>query len=327
MELAAEQPPTEAGLRAAKYKPEGEASDNLYICGLPTEFDTDSTQQFFSAIGQVLQCKSFGHGYALVRFSSIAEAVTVKNSLTGQKPIGCIKPLTITFAISAKKDDWHCPRCGDLQFQKNSQCRMCGCPRPKAGDPPPGAPPGSGGADEGGDWKCPSCGDLQFKRNLTCRLCGTPSPGQSSGAVPASVGTLPVFGKVAKGKGKVASPYGDKGKGKDGKDKGGPMCSMSTFIEELVAGGLPGGDFDFTVNSVYVGGLPPDTTSHNLYEIFATFGAMPPRGAKIQPNAIGECAGFGYINFMERRCADMAVLALNGIQLPDGQQLEVRIAG
>lgn len=115
------------------------------------------------------------------------------------------------------------------------------------------------------------------------------------------------------------------GKGKESFQKGGAMCNMAEFIEELVAGGLPGGDFDFNKNLVYVGGLPPDTTSHNLYEIFATFGAMPPRGARIQPNASGECAGFGYVNYIERHSADMAVLALNGISLADGQSLEVRM--
>lgn len=29
--------------------------------------------------------------------------------------------------------DWNCPRCKDLQFARNSQCRMCGCPKPDAG--------------------------------------------------------------------------------------------------------------------------------------------------------------------------------------------------
>lgn len=29
--------------------------------------------------------------------------------------------------------DWHCPRCKDLQFARNAQCRMCGCPKPEQG--------------------------------------------------------------------------------------------------------------------------------------------------------------------------------------------------
>jgi len=29
--------------------------------------------------------------------------------------------------------DWHCPKCKDLQFARNKQCRMCGCPKPESG--------------------------------------------------------------------------------------------------------------------------------------------------------------------------------------------------
>jgi predicted RNA-binding Zn-ribbon protein involved in translation (DUF1610 family) len=313
---------------------DGTPSDNLYICGLPSEFDTNSVQQFFSAVGNVIQCKSFGHGYALVRLSCLEESSKVKAILNGQKITGCAKPLVITYATSEKKDDWYCPRCGDLQFQKNSQCRMCGSQRPKQGEavvlantdmatgpPPPGLPHYA----EDGDWKCLKCGDLQFKRNLSCRLCGTPAPGQPGAPDPATT-PPPTFGK-AKGKGSKggkivgggASPYSGKAK-----SKGGALCSMAEFIQDLVRGGLPGGDFDYEKNTLYVGGLPPDCKNRNLYEIFATFGPMPPRGARAQLNTTGDCAGFGHVNFLESSAADMAILALNGIQLADGQQLEVR---
>jgi len=29
--------------------------------------------------------------------------------------------------------DWYCPKCRDLQFARNRQCRMCGCPKPEGG--------------------------------------------------------------------------------------------------------------------------------------------------------------------------------------------------
>mmetsp|Transcript_25610 Transcript_25610/g.76381 ORF Transcript_25610/g.76381 Transcript_25610/m.76381 type:complete len:251 (+) Transcript_25610:99-851(+) len=29
--------------------------------------------------------------------------------------------------------DWNCPKCKDLQFARNKQCRMCGCPKPEGG--------------------------------------------------------------------------------------------------------------------------------------------------------------------------------------------------
>mmetsp|Transcript_85503 Transcript_85503/g.238647 ORF Transcript_85503/g.238647 Transcript_85503/m.238647 type:complete len:322 (+) Transcript_85503:109-1074(+) len=33
----------------------------------------------------------------------------------------------------AMPGDWNCPKCRDLQFARNKQCRMCGTPKPEAG--------------------------------------------------------------------------------------------------------------------------------------------------------------------------------------------------
>jgi len=271
---------------------EGAPSDNLYVSGLPDEFDNSSVQQFFGAIGNVVQCKSFGNGYALVRFSSADEATNVKTSLTGQKPVGCAQPLRLTYAQSSEKKDWVCPRCGDLQFQKNTQCRLCGCPRPQ------GAGPGE---------------------------VAVATPGaEGTVLAPQNLAMLPSFGKAAKGKGKVggSSPYGG-GKGKGIKD--GPKCSIQDFIDELIVGGLPGGDYNPEANCVYVGGLPKDTTTKHMYEIFAAFGSIPPRGTRVDTSLEGECSGFGFVNFNEAASAEMAVMALNGIVLNDGQTFEVRM--
>jgi len=313
---------------------DGAPSDNLYCAGLPEEFDSESVQQFFGAIGNVQQVKSFGHGYALVRFSSLEEATTVKMSLNGQKPIGCSKPLCLTFAQSEKKIDWKCPRCGDMQFQKNTQCRLCGCPRPQSGGAEKGmeisaSGDAAGGPKyaEGGDWTCSKCGDLQFKKNVVCRLCGNPAPGADS-SLPPPLAQLPVFGKALNaGKGSVGkgdSPYGVKG-GKGFMAKDGPKCCIQDFIDELVVGGLPGGMYDPELNCIYVGGLPEDTEPMHLYQIFAAFGPIPPRGARVDQDVDGKCSGFGFVNFMEAAGADMAVMALNGIQLTDGVKLEVRM--
>lgn len=322
---------------------EGEPSDNLYIMGLPEGFDTDSVQQFFSAIGSVQQCKSFGYGYALVRFSSLQEAQLVKNSLSGQQPAGCVKPLVITYAQSTKKNDWRCPACGDLQFQKNAACRMCNTPRPtdgtgtvgetgeicqffakagwcKHGDgcrhshvsPAPGETGLPAYADSG-DWTCTQCGDLQFKKNKSCRLCGSPPP---------APGESPAFGK-AKGKGAgAAGPYPLANLAK-GCGKGKEMCTAEAFINELIVGGLPGGDHDHTLNLIMVAGLPVDCTDEHLYQVFATFGAVPPNGARIESDGTGQCNGTAAVNFLEATSADMAVMALNGIQLANGLKMRL----
>jgi len=258
-----------------KDKGEGEPSDNLYIMGLPKEFDTESVQQFFGAIGNVVQCKSFGHGFALVRFASLQEATMVKTSLHGQKPIGCEEPLTISYSLS-KKADWYCPKCGDLQFQRNTTCRQCGQVRDETAIPADG---------------------------------NMPPPGQKGA------------GKGFPGKGK-AGPY--MGEGGKGKGKGGPMCTIDAFVTELISGGLPGGDQSLDMNCICVSGLPADTTMINLYEIFTTFGPLLPRGARVDEGLDGQCTGTGYVSFVESSCADMAVLALNGIQLAGGKQLVIQ---
>jgi len=33
-----------------------------------------------------------------------------------------------------KPGDWICPQCQDLQFARNSECRLCSAPRPTEGD-------------------------------------------------------------------------------------------------------------------------------------------------------------------------------------------------
>eukprot|EP00930_Biecheleria_cincta_P044536 TRINITY_DN30643_c0_g1_i1.p1 TRINITY_DN30643_c0_g1~~TRINITY_DN30643_c0_g1_i1.p1 ORF type:complete len:523 (+),score=87.49 TRINITY_DN30643_c0_g1_i1:72-1640(+) len=84
----------------------------------------------------------------------------------------------------SREGDWYCPKCGDLQFAKNRQCRKCGEKNPDpAAQPVPGsmlrALPAfhghgaAGAAEKPGDWYCNNCGDLQFARNLQCRKCGT----------------------------------------------------------------------------------------------------------------------------------------------------------
>lgn len=98
--------------------------------------------------------------------------------------------------------DWICPRCSDLVFARNDQCRRCSTPRPtSAGGQLTNsvnahtksvndwnnsqkvklenggivlAPTSSNlQTPRAGDWICPSCGDLQFARNTACRRCGS----------------------------------------------------------------------------------------------------------------------------------------------------------
>eukprot|EP00929_Paragymnodinium_shiwhaense_P086449 TRINITY_DN4696_c0_g1_i1.p1 TRINITY_DN4696_c0_g1~~TRINITY_DN4696_c0_g1_i1.p1 ORF type:complete len:612 (-),score=98.74 TRINITY_DN4696_c0_g1_i1:372-2207(-) len=86
-------------------------------------------------------------------------------------------------ARNMKPGDWECPRCGDLQFARNSECRKCGEPAPADRDSSRvgGAPMPAAGRP--GDWNCPNCADLVFASKAQCRKCGTPKPeGAGAGA-------------------------------------------------------------------------------------------------------------------------------------------------
>lgn len=197
-----------------------------------------------------------------------------------------------------------------------------------------------GPGPRGGDWPCINCGDLQFARITACRTCGCPREGGQEWAVK--------FGKASsKGKGndnpRVVAPYeikglakgdkaGDKG---DGKGKGGKGASKSTakagtverMIDLLSEAGLPGANYRNEASgdgSLYLANLPFDTTDEDLYTIFATFGAIPPRGVKVMRSTPGQRV-YGFCNFLKASSAEFAVMSMNGVVQPDGCKLIVKM--
>jgi len=368
---------------------EGAPSDNLFVSGLPVEFDTEAIQQFFSACGNVTSCKSLGNGAAMVRFSSTEEAQMVRDNMSGQQPMGCPTPMTIKFARSGgpslepapgrllaptpgghktmlckwfmngnqctngdyckfahgeedmkEQGSWSGPDGGKGGGKSNTRTVQCKfylqgtcqkgeeCSFLHDDDPVESFAKGcletllqkivGGGGDSGfgpaggkgkgkvrqpglppvmqanGDWGCPECGDIQFARNPACRNCGSPKTGWAS-----------------------ATPYG-KGGGKGG------ILRTSDLIDGLIAEGLPGGNHEKDKNSLYITNLPFDTTDEDLYIIFASFGAIPPRGVRIMPGTPGRRL-YGFVNFIEETNAEFAMMAMNGVTQPDGYKLVVKL--
>jgi RNA recognition motif-containing protein len=305
-------------------------SDNLYITGLPKEFDTDAVYQFFSACGSVIEAKTLGHGNALVRFSNVEEASMVKDAMTGQQPPGCTKPLGFTFAAADhKKQDWTCPSCGDLQFARNASCRKCGAAKPSdvsLKNMGLLGPKGEQGKDKGtgkgmlgkakgltanGDWMCPDCNDLQFARNEICRMCGRPKEGWNESDYAAWHAQGGEWGPYGKGK----------GKGKKGVFF---APGIKGLVDSLIAEGLPGGKFDQNQNALYLTNLPYDVTAEDLYTVFGCFGAIPPRGVRVMPGTPGARC-YGFVNFLDQTAAEFAVMAMNGVTQPDGYKLIVKL--
>lgn len=132
--------------------------------------------------------------------------------------------------------------------------------------------------------------------------------------------------------GKGWGPYADGGKdggwGK-GKGVGKGKCSIRTLVDGLgAAGALPGagqkGAAGNDENTLFVAGLPADTTDCDLYKIFAPFGALKSVKAMSDPMT-GMCKGIGFVNCMDNLVAQMAIATLNGTSLPDGTWLTVSI--
>lgn len=84
----------------------------------------------------------------------------------------------------SRPGDWVCPKCQDLQFARNRECRKCGLPKPPE-NLSDGVQDDRGRDDRGrgrknkwrrGDWECPTCKNHVWSFNRYCRRCKTPKP-------------------------------------------------------------------------------------------------------------------------------------------------------
>merc|ERR1740138_598309 len=87
--------------------------------------------------------------------------------------------------------------------------------------------------------------------------------------------------------GKGGKDKGGKG-GKGGKGKGKSIQSLKSSL--ITAGALPGGKYmNDNDNALFVGSLPNDTTTEDLYEIFSPFGAIAAKGCRAMYDDWGQC--------------------------------------
>jgi cold-inducible RNA-binding protein len=73
------------------------------------------------------------------------------------------------------------------------------------------------------------------------------------------------------------------------------------------------------MRTLYVGGLPPQTDTQTLRELFAEYGEL--RDARVIMRS-GVCRGFGYVTFATDQGATRARAALDGSTV-DGGELRV----
>merc|ERR1711920_1097395 len=78
-------------------------------------------------------------------------------------------------------------------------------------------------------------------------------------------------------------------------------------------------------SALYVAGLPLDTTDYHLYRLFSPLGAIAPKGVRAMLSEDFTCKGIGFVNYLDRQSAELAISIYNGTVMPDGNRLKVAI--
>jgi len=106
--------------------------------------------------------------------------------------------------------------------------------------------------------------------------------------------------------------------------------NIRDLVRSLVGQGkLPGGrKWENDENTLFVGGLPEDTTDLELYHIFSPFGAIATRGASARLDKESmRCTGIGFVNYLDSESAQTAIRTLHGTMMSDGSTLSVKVKG
>jgi len=160
--------------------------------------------------------------------------------------------------------------------------------------------------------------------------------GQGKGAAQGGVGFSPT-GTAANGA--HAMSAGGMGKGGGGAVGGIGMSAggMSHGAQGAVAGGvsmdqicdaleasgaLPADKSE--EGTLFVGNLPPDCNDKHLYRMFAPFGPVAAVRAMNNPGT-NTCKGIGFVNYSVSASAQVAIDTMNGMTMPDGRNLNVKI--
>lgn len=276
-------------------------STNVWIGDLPPDMDQDTFVKVFQQYGQIQSAKICPpkvpgmRSSGMIRFFSQAEATWVVDTLHGNIAMGLTDPIVCNYAMD----------------------------RPAAGCKGAGAPAfaGFGGCDGGkgkggGKWdggkgggKDGSWGEIA---NLVAQMAGNQGGGDSYDGG-ASYRSQPYD---SKGGGKPAGKVGAKGCGKMD-----PLCDavyMAVKHAGLIGIGKAPPECE-----IYVGNIPSDSHDLFLFKMFSPFGAIAHSGVRAMVNLDGSCKGFGFVNFVDSAAANTAIATLNGMTLPDGQNLLV----
>mmetsp|Transcript_44010 Transcript_44010/g.121781 ORF Transcript_44010/g.121781 Transcript_44010/m.121781 type:complete len:292 (+) Transcript_44010:67-942(+) len=270
-------------------------SDNVFATNLPANLTKDDVLQLFGLYGTIVEARVVSKPEmtwtaALIRFSAIEEAMWVVENLNGTVIQGVEGPIT---------------------------CRYANNPR--------GTGDSTGGGKAGAGDKGPRPGPYNEPNGVSVK----PGGKGHDGRIHNSTGSA--CGKGGDSRGNfVGSPAVDDGKGNGksaGTGKGKGKYTMDSVVVALEASGaLPGGShYVNNAGTIFIHGIPPDTTNEHLYKVFAPFGAIFPKGVRACLDKDGKCIGYGFVSFLHEEAAHAAILTLNGTMMPDGSNLKVTV--
>lgn len=326
------------------------ASDNVYVTNLPPGFTQQDVETVFGQYGIVSQCRVLSSApgqrcAALVRFPSVEEALTIVQELDGAVLIGLSDPVQLRFAdtpeIKAQKYGkmaTNGPSLGGKAVGNGFGKGSVSAPYsavPNKSSPPP--------SDNLYITNLPADMDEVRLRMIfggyglvrQCRLL-KPSP---SGKVPALVRyssdeeaarvKSSLDGAIPEGlEQPVFVDYADPPGSSNNTIAKAPesdkliMVIVNGFED---AGCMPGGKWQNNESTIYVAGLPPDTTDYYMYRLFSPFGAIAAKGVRAVQNPDGTCKGFGFVNYLNNSSAAAAIHTISGTRLPDGSMIKVSI--
>lgn len=83
----------------------------------------------------------------------------------------------------------------------------------------------------------------------------------------------------------------------------------------------PGGVKDKISGNIFIKNLAKETKSRDLFTLFQGYGKV--FSCRIKGDAIGQCKGYGYVQFESKECAEKAIADANGKELK-GLKIEVQ---
>ena len=107
---------------------------------------------------------------------------------------------------------------------------------------------------------------------------------------------------------------------------GGGFQALVEAAGPKISGFALRGEYVNDENTLFIGNLPQDMTSENVYQIFSPFGPIATASAQVDMNT-GTCKGFGFVNYLDGTAAETAIAQLNGLDYGGQKPLLVKRKG